>query len=179
MANEHPDNEKRQLIPPIADTYTATQIARALDETVDLFDDDALIEEAARIMKCWKEMGFFITFKGVMKHIGQVVPVTVAGQAKRVSEPVIWESGAPAPPKVAGQRPEEKSFPCPACSERRTPGAGGILLPPSACPICSGTGYVSESLVEAPLQNPTKAQSRKVHGMVQDVLKKLPGVPRG
>ncbi len=81
----------RRKVPPLAPIHHATEMASALGDAVDLFDDEQLVDELARILNCWDWMGFTHSFKGVTKFIGQVVQVPAIGEYKAVtSEPVIW-----------------------------------------------------------------------------------------
>ena len=78
------------VMPPPYQFYEASSLAKQLEVALPYFNDDQLVDEIRRILNCWDEMGFTITFKGVCKFIGQVIHVTVDGNKVRESEPVIW-----------------------------------------------------------------------------------------
>ena len=74
------------ILPPICSFYEATQMARDLGDTLDFFPtDDLLIAEIRRVIRCYLEMDYTVTFKGTAKCIGQTF------EKCSTPEPVVWK----------------------------------------------------------------------------------------
>lgn len=81
---EAPD--QTPMLPPVATFFEAAQMARDLGETLDYFPtNELLISEIRRVIRCYLEMGYTVTFKGTTKCIGQTF------EKCSTPEPVIWK----------------------------------------------------------------------------------------
>lgn len=78
--NENPNLPR--MFPPPATIFESEQAVELLGETIDAFDDDELVDEMRRICRYYQGQKFVITFKGVVKMIGQPLGDT---------NPVIWK----------------------------------------------------------------------------------------